>query len=78
MLDPENSHNTASEKVIIDPDKYLRSFNYGRISKLADGSTVREFTLVADDRQTMEISPGVFYNVWAFNGHGTWSNSKGY
>jgi len=68
VLDPENSHNTASEKVIIDPDKYLRSFNYGRISKLADGSTVREFTLVADDRQTMEISPGVFYNVWAFNG----------
>jgi FtsP/CotA-like multicopper oxidase with cupredoxin domain len=68
VLDPEHSHNTASEKVIIDPDKYLRSFNYGRISKLADGSTVREFTLVADDRQTMEISPGVFYNVWAFNG----------
>src|SRR5829696_7875034 len=31
-------------------------------------TTVREFTLVADDRQTMEISPGVFYNVWAFNG----------
>jgi FtsP/CotA-like multicopper oxidase with cupredoxin domain len=68
VLDPANSYNTASEKVVIDPDKYLRSFNYGRISKLADGSTVREFTLVADDRQTMEISPGVFYNIWAFNG----------
>ncbi len=69
VLDPENSHNTvASEKVTIDPDKYLRSFNYGRVSKLADGSTVREFTLVADDRQTTEISPGVFYNIWAFNG----------
>jgi FtsP/CotA-like multicopper oxidase with cupredoxin domain len=54
--------------VIIDPDKYLRSFNYGHVFKLADGSTVREFTLVADDRQTMEISPGVFYNIWAFNG----------
>src|SRR5215207_6380237 len=68
VLDPANSYNTASEKVVIDPDKYLRSFNYGRISKLADGSTVREFTLVADDRQTMEISPGVFYNIWSFNG----------
>src|SRR5919107_1554403 len=68
VLDPTNSYNTASEKVVIDPDKYLRSFNYGRISKLADGSTVREFTLVADDRQISEISPGVFYNIWAFNG----------
>src|SRR5215210_3416588 len=65
VLDPANSYNTASEKVVIDPDKYLRSFNYGRISKLADGSTVREFTLVADDRQITEISPGVFYNIWA-------------
>jgi manganese oxidase len=69
VLDPANGYNTASgEKVIIDPDKYLRSFNYGRVSNLANGSTVREFTLVADDRQTMEISPGVFYNIWAFNG----------
>jgi manganese oxidase len=68
VLDPANSYNNASEKVVIDPDKYLRSFNYGRISKLADGSTVREFTLVADDRQIAEISPGVFYNIWAFNG----------
>src|SRR5215212_1454856 len=68
VLDPANSYNAASEKVVIDPDKYLRSFNYGRISKLADGSTVREFTLVADDRQITEISPGVFYNIWAFNG----------
>jgi manganese oxidase len=68
VLDPANSYTTASEKVIIDPDKYLRSFNYGHVFKLADGVTVREFTLVADDRQTMEISPGVFYNIWAFNG----------
>src|ERR687892_1868964 len=68
VLDPISSYNTASEEVIIDPDNYLRSFNYGRVSNLADGSTVREFTLVADDRQMMEIAPGVFYNVWTFNG----------
>jgi len=68
VLDPVNSYGTVSEDVVIDPDKYLRSFDYGRVSKLADGTTVREFTLVADDRQVMEISPGVFYNVWTFNG----------
>jgi FtsP/CotA-like multicopper oxidase with cupredoxin domain len=68
VLDPVNSYSTTSEKVVIDPDKYLRSFDYGRVSKLANGTTLREFTLVADDRQMMEISPGVFYNVWTFNG----------
>src|SRR5919198_3293433 len=69
VLDPENGYNAAaSEKVTIDRDKYLRSFNYGRVSNLSNGSTVREFTLVADDRQTREIAPGVFYNVWTFNG----------
>ena len=68
VLDSVNGYNTASEKAVIDSDRYLRSFNYGRVFKLADNSTIREFTLVADDRQTMEIAPGFFYNVWTFNG----------
>jgi FtsP/CotA-like multicopper oxidase with cupredoxin domain len=68
VLDSINGYNLVSEKAAVESDKYLRSFNYGRILKLADGSTVREFTLVADDRQTREIAPGVFYNVWTFNG----------
>jgi FtsP/CotA-like multicopper oxidase with cupredoxin domain len=68
VLDPANSVNNASENMVIDPEKYLRSFNYGHVSKLTNGSTVREFTLVADDRQMREIAPGVFYNVWTFNG----------
>jgi FtsP/CotA-like multicopper oxidase with cupredoxin domain len=68
VLDPVNNYNNVSGEAVIDPDKYLRSFDYGRVSKLPDGTTLREYTLVADDRQTMEISPGVFYNVWTFNG----------
>ena len=50
------------------PDKYLREFSYGRISHLSDGTIVREFTIIAEDDKIMEISPGVFYNVWTFNG----------
>ena len=68
VLDPMGHGSTLSKDAVIDPDKYLRSFSYGRLSTLPDGTIVREFTLVADDRQTMEISPGVHYNVWAFNG----------
>ncbi len=58
----------AGETVEFDPMEYLRDFNYGRVSQLPDGTTLREFTIIAEDDQTMEISPGVFYNVWTFNG----------
>ena len=53
--------------VEFDPEKYLRDFNYGRISEL-NGQTIREFTIIAEDDKIQEISPGIFYNVWTFNG----------
>jgi FtsP/CotA-like multicopper oxidase with cupredoxin domain len=69
LLDPiNNGGKMSNNEVAIDPDKYLRSFSYGRISTMPNGTTVREFTLVADDTHIMEISPGVSYNVWTFNG----------
>ena len=64
ILDPVYSAQTVE----IDPDKYLREFNYGRVSTAPDGKTIREFTIIANDDKIMEISPGVFYNVWTFNG----------
>jgi len=51
-----------------DPMEYLREFNYGKISYLPSGTTLREFTIIAEDDKIMEVSPGVFYNVWTFNG----------
>ncbi|MBI5377061.1 MAG: multicopper oxidase domain-containing protein [Thaumarchaeota archaeon] len=65
ILDPVSY---AGEPLKFDPDKYLREFNYGRVSKLSDGTTLREFTIIAEDDKIMEISPSVFYNVWTFNG----------
>lgn len=64
VLDPVYT----AQQVEFDPDKYLREFNYGRVSTLPDGTTLREFTIIANDDKIMEISPGVFYNVWTFNG----------
>ncbi|MDH3765736.1 MAG: multicopper oxidase domain-containing protein, partial [Nitrosopumilus sp.] len=51
-----------------DPMEYLRDFDYGKTSPLPDGTTLREYTIVAEDDKIMEVSPGVFYNVWTFNG----------
>lgn len=67
VLDPI-SLNVTIKDAVVDPMKYLREFNYGRVSTLPNGTTLREFTLVASDDKVKEISPGVFYNVWTFNG----------
>jgi len=67
VLDP-TSLNIDPKTAVIDPMKYLREFNYGRTSALSNGTSLREFTLIASDQQTKEVSPGVFYNVWTFNG----------
>jgi FtsP/CotA-like multicopper oxidase with cupredoxin domain len=67
VLDP-TSLNIDPKTAVVDPMKYLREFNYGRTSALSNGTSLREFTLIASDQQTKEVSPGVFYNVWTFNG----------
>ena len=64
VLDPLYTSATME----FDPMEYLREFNYGRVSQLPDGTTLREFTIIAEDDKIMEVSSGVFYNVWTFNG----------
>jgi len=64
ILDPLYTSATME----FDPMEYLREFNYGEISKLSNGKTLREFTIIAEDDKIMEVSPGVFYNVWTYNG----------
>ena len=51
----------------IDPMKYLREFNYGRVSTTDNGTTLRDFTMIAQDKN-LEVSPGVFMDAWTFNG----------
>lgn len=63
-----NPINYEGDPLDFNPDLFLRDFNYGRISELSDGKTLREFTLIADDKQIQEISPGLFFNVWTYNG----------
>ena len=65
VLDSVNADERSD--MTIDPMKYLREFNYGRVSTTDNGTTLREFTLVAMDKN-LEISPGVFMDAWTFNG----------
>ena len=50
-----------------DPHEILTDFDYGEVSRDASGRTVREYELVAVDKE-IEIAPGVFFPAWTYNG----------
>lgn len=50
-----------------DPSVFISTFDRGKVSALPDGRTLREFRIVAHDRE-IEIAPGVFFPAWVFNG----------
>jgi manganese oxidase len=49
------------------PMAMLTAFDYGKVSKDADGRTLREYTLVAEENE-IEIARGVIYPAWTYNG----------
>lgn len=50
-----------------DPTAFATRFDYGRVSELPDGRTLREYDFVAVDRE-IEIAPGVWFPAWTYNG----------
>ena len=48
------------------PTDILRDFDYGSTRRLASGRTVREWELVATEKE-IEVAPGVHYEAWTYN-----------
>jgi FtsP/CotA-like multicopper oxidase with cupredoxin domain len=49
------------------PTDLLRDFDAGRTRRLASGRTLREWEVVAADKE-LEVAPGVKYPAWTYNG----------
>ncbi len=49
-----------------DPHEILYDWDYGEVSTLPNGQTLREYTIVAIDKE-IEIAPGVFFPAWTYN-----------
>jgi FtsP/CotA-like multicopper oxidase with cupredoxin domain len=49
------------------PTEILRDFDWGKTTRLASGRVLREWTLIAGDRE-IEVAPGVKYPAWTYNG----------
>jgi len=50
-----------------DPTHFLYDFDWGQESVTPDGRTLREWTVVAADKE-IEVAPGVFFPAWTYNG----------
>jgi FtsP/CotA-like multicopper oxidase with cupredoxin domain len=50
-----------------DPSEILRDFDRGKTSRLPDGRVLREWDIVAVDKE-IEVAPGVKYAAWTYNG----------
>jgi len=48
-----------------DPMKYLTEFDYGKVSTLPNGQTLREWDVFAVDKE-IEIAPGIFFPAWVY------------
>jgi FtsP/CotA-like multicopper oxidase with cupredoxin domain len=45
----------------------LYDWDYGKVSTLPNGQTLREYVIVAVDKE-IEVAPGVFFPAWTYNG----------
>ena len=50
-----------------DPSAFLTQFDTGKVSRLSTGQILREYEVVAVDKE-IEVAPGVFFPAWTFNG----------
>jgi FtsP/CotA-like multicopper oxidase with cupredoxin domain len=50
-----------------DPHAILRDFDEGTTRRLASGRVLREWTLVAQDKE-IEVAPGIKFRAWTYNG----------
>ena len=50
-----------------DPHELLRDFDWGTTHRTASGRVVREWTLVADDKE-LQVAPGISFPAWTYNG----------
>ncbi|MBW4623842.1 MAG: multicopper oxidase domain-containing protein [Cyanosarcina radialis HA8281-LM2] len=73
---PGESHDGGGSMTVGDVDNARNGFNpreiltdwdTGKASQLADGRTLREYEIAAEER-LIEIAPGVSYPAWTYNG----------
>ncbi|MFC1996770.1 multicopper oxidase domain-containing protein [Chloroflexota bacterium] len=55
------------KKNLFNPSDILTDFDYGEVSTLPNGQTLREYNIVAAN-QNIEVVPGIEFPAWTYNG----------
>jgi len=63
MMVGEVDHNRNG----FNPSDILTDFDYGQVSHLAGGQTLREYDIVVTNKD-IEVAPGILYQAWVYNG----------
>lgn len=50
-----------------DPTAMLTDFDYGKVSTLPSGQTLREYSITAADK-LIQVAPGISFPAWTYNG----------
>ncbi|HSJ54689.1 MAG TPA: multicopper oxidase domain-containing protein [Anaerolineae bacterium] len=64
---PMTNGEVSHERNGFNPSDILLDFDYGQVSQLDTGQTLREYSLVAIDK-IVEVAPGIEYPAWTYNG----------
>jgi FtsP/CotA-like multicopper oxidase with cupredoxin domain len=74
---PTNGHDSHGDMTTVgevdparngfDPHEMLTDWDRGTVSRLSDGRILREFEIIARDKE-IEIAPGIFFPAWTYNG----------
>ena len=67
MLMPDVNDEVDHAANGFDPTATLTDFDYGKVSLLPDGRTLREFEIFAMDKD-IEVVPGIHFPAWVYNG----------
>jgi FtsP/CotA-like multicopper oxidase with cupredoxin domain len=59
-VDPNNINH-------FDPTAMLTDWDYGKVSQMPNGQTLREFEIFAGEKE-IEIAPGILFPAWTYNG----------
>jgi FtsP/CotA-like multicopper oxidase with cupredoxin domain len=66
-LVPGSAGEVDHEKNGFDPTDVLTEFDFGKVSTLPDGQTLREYEIVVINKE-IEIVPGILFPAWTYNG----------
>ena len=63
MVTGEVNHETNG----FNPTSILTEFDYGKVSRLENGQTLREYDFYVINKD-VEVAPGIIFSAWAYNG----------